>query len=83
MKNFIVRDADKETSFYEYDIEQIVRVLKRNGYNCSKDQAKLLWQKYSDSMAAGWMILPDEDGELLGCVLPYIITYDEDPYHKD
>jgi hypothetical protein len=46
---------------YPEDVERIARVVGLT----SLKEAELLWLKYSDSMAAGWLVLPESDDELL------------------
>lgn len=49
---------------YLSDTERIVKVAFANGYTISLKQAEAAWEAYSDSMAAGWMRLPEDDEEL-------------------
>ncbi len=58
---------------YENDVIRIVEALARRGYAISHGDARAAWQKYSDSMAAGWMMLETDDYILLDRISPYII----------
>lgn len=49
---------------YIEDTKRIVKVAFENGFILSILEAEELWEEYSDSMAAGWMGLPDSDEEL-------------------
>jgi len=53
----------------DHTIDRIVEVLAARGYTIDRAAARVLWQNYSDSMAAGWMQLPDDDEVLLWLVL--------------
>jgi hypothetical protein len=76
MKNFTIRDKEKDE--YGHDIKRIVNVLGDRGYNCSNEQAKELWLKYSDSYSAGWIMLPNDDADVFQCIAHYIIEIEED-----
>ena len=45
---------------YRDDVERVVRILAERDIICSEKDAHELWDRYSDSMAAGWMNM---DGE--------------------
>jgi hypothetical protein len=53
------------------DVTRIVNAFIIYGDVVSREDAKLAWEKYSDSMAAGWMGLPSEDNEIYHCVRSY------------
>lgn len=53
---------------YTADAVRIQDVIIRHGYDINLKDAAELWHRYSDSMAAGWMMLPDTDAEIWGCV---------------
>lgn len=63
-----------EINIFEYpkDVKRIQQVLRDRGYDASLFECEMLWSKYSDSMAAGWMILPDSDNEVFDCISYYI-----------
>ena len=67
MKTIRVKDSGDD-----YPVDDIVTALARQGLYCSTDQARRLWQRYSDSMCAGWMLIPDDAEEIYACVSPYI-----------
>jgi len=46
---------------YQSDIERIVKIFADRGYEISHEDAVRAWEQYSDSMAAGWMFLDEED----------------------
>lgn len=43
------------------DISRIVEIFAKRGYDISKADACLVWEQFSDSMAAGWLILGSDD----------------------
>lgn len=56
---------------YLKDKERIVEALAMNGYLCTMEQAEAMWQKYSDTYAAGWLSLPSTPIEIYLSVRPY------------
>ena len=54
------------------DITRIKKILIEKGYNATLTVSEMLWDKYSDSMCAGWMNLPDEDEEVFNCISSYL-----------
>jgi hypothetical protein len=57
---------------HEGDVAIIVRIIKKNGYDISPYDAQMAWEDYSDSMAAGWMGLPESDAEVWDSIRPYL-----------
>ncbi|MBK9497472.1 MAG: hypothetical protein IPO08_23700 [Xanthomonadales bacterium] len=62
------RKTDFEFEFGA-DIARIVRVCAARGYDISEDEAHKVWEMYSASMAAGWMMQPVDDNDLVNLVL--------------
>jgi hypothetical protein len=52
---------------YQSDIGRIVQVFAERGYEISESDAVLVWEKYSDSMCAGWMMLGEDDEVFYDC----------------
>jgi hypothetical protein len=65
------------TGEYAGDLVRIQTALIASGYQASLSDCQLLWEKYSDSMAAGWLFLPESDAEIVDCVSPYFDVDDE------
>jgi hypothetical protein len=63
---------------YPEDCRRIVEVAGAAGYSVSPWEAEAIWDAYSDSMAAGWMGLPDDDNRLLDIVKMYSETDEAD-----
>ena len=55
------------------DVSEIVRVFARYGFSISRSDARAAWQRYSDSMAAGWMGLDSYDDSIYGNVRGYFV----------
>lgn len=49
---------------YPDDVERIVRVFAERGYEISPTEAQEAWKGYSDCLAAGWLILPENDEDV-------------------
>lgn len=55
------------------DCERIKQALINNGFpDAGLDDALSLWSEYSDSYAAGWMGLPDDEQDIYDCVKRHI-----------
>ena len=63
---------------YSSDVDRIVEVMRKAGYDVSPEQARLIWEKNSESMAAGWLMLPDADEQLLIEVSGFFDVVEED-----
>jgi len=46
------------------DVIRLQAVILQNGYEADYEDAANIWEDYSDSYAAGWLGLPDDDNEL-------------------
>ena len=60
------------TSPYADDIERIQRVCAQRGRIISAQQAQTAWGEESESMAAGWLGLPEDDGLLWDIVSAHL-----------
>lgn len=50
--------------FYKTDVERIVAVCADRGYHITSRDAMAAWEKYSDELCAGWLILPRDDADV-------------------
>jgi len=57
------------------DAERIQKILLNNGYTASPKECERLWEDYSDSMAAGWMGLPEKDEDVFWRISGYLDDY--------
>jgi len=53
---------------YEDDVQRIVDVCQKHGFEISENDAKLCWEQHSDSYCASWLILPESDVELFEAI---------------
>lgn len=58
---------------YVGDCQRLQRVLAENGYEATIRQCYDLWTEYSDSFAAGWLQMPEEDSWLFSDVRNLIV----------
>ena len=69
---------------YPADVDRILLALAHHGYLATRQECVALWQQYSDSMCAGWMMLPDSEAEIVSCVRGYFDVddnrHDDDDY---
>ena len=49
---------------YQSDCERIADVALRHRYLLTVEQAEDLWNDFSETFAAGWLSLPEDDEEL-------------------
>jgi hypothetical protein len=49
---------------YPSDVGRIVKIFANRGYDISYSEAYIAWRAFSDSMAANWMMLGEEDDEV-------------------
>lgn len=61
MKKLKLKELNDDHFFYGNDINRIVRVFADRGYEITASDAAMAWERYSDSMAAGWMCLDEDD----------------------
>lgn len=65
----LVLPYNEERESYPDDISRIVKVCRDTGYTVSRSMARRIWENHSDNYAAGWLILPESDADLLAEVL--------------
>lgn len=62
------------------DIARIIRVCKNHGYLINAYTAQWAWERYSESYAAGWLMLPALDADLFMTVRDQLdVEVSEDP----
>jgi hypothetical protein len=58
---------------YVEDINRLVSVAEKFGYYLTKRDAEWVWEEYSNSYAAGWLIMDGySDQTLLNIILSYM-----------
>lgn len=58
------------------DVARIRQVALVHGVTLDEEQAESVWDDYSDSMAAGWLALPDSDDDLWSTVSAHLVEMD-------
>ena len=59
-------------SEYLEDAERIQKILAERGYAANLQQCEQLWSRFSESMCASWMFLPEDDHEVFSDISTYI-----------
>jgi hypothetical protein len=67
---------------YVEDCKHIASIALKNGYELSLRQAQDIWRDYSHSMAAGWLILGEDDEVILRIVRRVAEPSDESFFQK-
>ena len=73
----------KPEDFRDLDCERIVKIFSERGYEISIRDAKEAWEAFSDSMAAGWMHLDEDDRSVFNTVLCYFEDDTEEPAENE
>lgn len=73
MKKIII-PLNNDHTFPE-DVKRIVQILADRDIECGEMEANYLWAEYSDSLAAGWMALPENDDDVYGCISLGVLKY--------
>jgi hypothetical protein len=55
---------EEDESYNGADVGRIVQVFADKGHTISRADARAAWEKYSDSMCAGWLVLHEDDDDL-------------------
>ena len=76
MKRLAFRHSD-EFGTYTYDVSRIVMACNKEGYYITPQDAFKAWNKYSDSMCAGWMSLPTDPFDVCNITKMYCEEYGE------
>lgn len=68
---FIKPEYVASSGRWEEDVIRIVDICYLNGYRISSSDARAAWEEYSDSLAACWLTLSNNDKDVLEIVLQY------------
>ena len=71
MKKLVLLSRMDGGGYFDDDVWRIVQVCLSAGYKIDPQTAFIAWERYSDSIAAGWMTLPENDEVVLRTVLNY------------
>jgi hypothetical protein len=69
----MIRRIENNTEeIYEHrhlgDVQRIQRILRDKGYIATLKDCAGLWEEYSDSLAAGWIFLDEQDWDVWCCI---------------
>ena len=67
----MIRKIIKEDDYrhrHHHDVVRLQTVMRLNGYEADLRSAAGIWEDYSDTYAAGWMCLPEDDEDLWGAI---------------
>ena len=53
------------------DVERIVTACALSGYAIDRATAHTVWERYSEMFAAGWLVLPSDEGEIVSVCKRY------------
>lgn len=70
MKNLVFK-KEKEHFHYWDDVRKIVKVFDAKGYRIAEEDARAAWEKYSETMCAGWLILPEKNEDIFNAIIEY------------
>ena len=72
-----IRVLFEDDDAYLFDTQRIRTILAQREFDCTLDQARKLWERFSESMACGWHCLPDSDDTVFDCICPYFIENED------
>lgn len=64
----LVPRPDEDSDLYHADIQRIITVCDRFGYEIDAATARWAWEQESEMMCAGWLYLPPDDESLFHIV---------------
>jgi hypothetical protein len=66
-----LKSSNEDEPYYFCDVDRIVRIFADRGYEISHSDARLAWERYSDSMCAGWLILDEDPSRVFNSIIYY------------
>lgn len=67
----IVPRVEDTEERYPEDVDRIVHTCRRSGYGINRRDAVTIWENRSEAWSASWIILPEDDDELIQDILNY------------
>ncbi len=58
-----------DTEAFPEDVKRIQAALESAGYTTTRRECALAWEQYSETMCAGWLMLPSRDVDILQVLL--------------
>ena len=63
------------SNYREDSILRMMKICIERNILATEEQVVDAWEGYSDSMCAGWMLLPDNDDDVFVLLEPHLITH--------
>lgn len=67
----LIPELDEDESSYPNDVTRIVEAFAHFGEIISRHDAKIAWEKYSDTFSASWLFLPNDDVDIYNSIRRY------------
>ena len=72
------QDQNWHMDDFKDDVDRIVRVCAERGYAITPEDACAAWERYSETLAAGWLSLGPDDEEVYECIRGVTVTAVDD-----
>jgi len=66
------RFKTEEAEEYPSDVDHIHECLMTNDIEADRADIVKAWRAYSESMCAGWLIVPQHQDKVRDCIMPYL-----------
>lgn len=63
---------------FEGDVLRMMGCLEKAGHLVTVDEVVLTWSAYSETLRAGWLLLPPDDERLLQILVPRLPSQSKD-----
>jgi hypothetical protein len=73
----LILPRDKTVFDHLEDVAHIVEVMELAGYQVDHLTAAWAWADYSDSFAASWLLLPQDDSEIVKIIREHTIEAED------
>lgn len=72
LREYLFYEKTARNDRWGNDVKRIVEVFKKKDIALSYEEARNLWNSYSDYCDASWMSLPEDDDELFNTIIDYV-----------
>lgn len=73
----LILPRDKNIFDYPEDVAHIVEVMEAAGYLVDSLTAAWAWAEHSDSFAAAWLLMPQDDADIVSIIREYTIEAED------
>lgn len=77
-KRLLLADNENAAFRHQEDVERIIRICAERGYIIDATTARAAWENYSDTMAANWLSLYEDDDLVFEAVMSQCIAVEEE-----